>query len=188
MVGKASTMLEHLATLAKISFHWGLIGVDEFQERIVIAKWLAESDGTSTPDPRVPEVETERSNDFLRSESEILAVTIKDEADDAQDWLEFLFDGQWIFTKSDPDPYPSMPHGHLRNANRPWPKLNPYTGRAFSKKYQEATQYRLSKSKMQQLWRNQKFRTFCRDHIVWYMEEHPYHGFPVKDPLRFPTW
>lgn len=52
-----------------------------------------------------------------------------------QDWLEFVAFGHWYFTKSDPDPYPSTPHGHFQSANNPWPKLNPYTGRVFDAKH-----------------------------------------------------
>lgn len=179
-------MMRHLVTLAEISFEFGLIGIDEFQERIEVARWVA-SDDSSIPDPRAPMVEAETVEDKLESEHEVLRVRVKEEPEEPG-WLELLFDGKWYFTISDPDPYPSTPHGHLSSPNQAWPKLNPYTGRAFKKKHHEDVSLRLSKIKMRQLWRDPKFRSFCRDHILWYMEEHPHHVFRVRYPLRFPRW
>jgi len=178
--------MRHLATLAEISYEFGLIGINEFKERIEVAQWLVSND-SSIPDPRVPEVEAEGIEDKLGTEKGVLQVRIKDEPDEPG-WLEFLFDGKWYFTISDPDSYPSVPHGHLNNPNQKWPKLNPYTGRAFKAKHQEDTSLRLSKPKMRLLWRDQKFRSFCRDHILWYIEERPHYVFPVKYALRFPRW
>lgn len=180
--------MRYLITLAQISYEFGLIGIDEFQERIEVARWLA-SDDSSISDPRDPKAEGGDGEDEDESlhDGEILKVRVKNGLDDTG-WLEFLFDGKWYFTKSDPDPYPSTPHGHLNNPNRAWPKLNPYIGRAFKAKHQEDTSWRLSKAKMKELWRDPKFRSFCRDHILLYMEAYPHHAFPVKYPLRFPRW
>lgn len=172
--------------LAELSYEFGLIGIDELQERIEVARWLASKDA-SFCDPRIPLANAEGGDDNKETESKILEVTVSDKPEN-QDWLKFLFDGKWYFTKSDPDPYPSTPHGHLNSPDRVWPKLNPYTGRAFSYKHQEDLSLRLSKCKMQQLWRDQKFRSFCRDHILWYLEEFPHHAFPVRASLRLPKW
>ena len=175
-----------LVTLAKFSFQCGLIGVNELRERLKVARWLSiEKEGIA--DPRLPEGEDNDDHEKMDDSEEMLRASIKN-GSNSPDWIEFLFDGKWCFTISDPDDYPSIPHGHLNSPNRPWPKLNPYTGRSFKAKHQENTSMRLSKSKMQTLWRDYRFRSFCRDHILWYMQENPHHVFPVADPLRFPRW
>lgn len=175
-----------LISLAEVSYQCGLIGIDEFLERIKVANWLAREE-TEGSDPRDPILENVTPENDTIPDNEVLKVNVKKDSEEP-DWLEFLFDGEWYFTISDPDPYPSTPHGHLNNPNNPWPKLNPYTGRAFKKKHQENTSMRLTKRKMRMLWRDQKFRSFCRNHILWYMEKYPHHVFPVEHPLRFPQW
>ena len=37
----------------------------------------------------------------------------------------------WVFHKSDPDPFPSSPHGHRVDSNE---RLNPYTGEVYVEK------------------------------------------------------
>jgi hypothetical protein len=107
----------------------------------------------------------------------------------AAERIEFLFQG-WVFTKADPDPYPSTPHGHWKNQNQKWPKLNPYSGRAFLTKHQEDVGKRLSKVQMKLLWSDEKFKDFCRAHIVWYRESFPFHDFGRSNKLllKFPKW
>lgn len=178
--------MRHLVTLAETHYELGLIDINELQERIEVAQWLT-CDDSSISDPRTPLVEAEGSEANQNDTTDLVKVTIKNTPND-QNWLEFLFDGKWYFTKSDPDPYPSTPHGHLHSPNKPWPKLNPYTGRAFKEKHQEDSSLRLPKHKMRLLWRDPKFQSFCRDHIIWYIEEHPHHSFPVRYPLRLPRW
>lgn len=178
--------MRHLVRLAEISYEFGLIGIDELQERIKVALWI-DSDDPGASDPRGFGEEGEDTEDSLLCEGELLEVHLKNEFDQSS-WLELLFDGKWYFTISDPDPYPSTPHGHLNNPNQGWPKLNPYTGRVFKAKHQEDLSLRLSKPKMRTLWRDLKFRSFCRDHILWYKENHPNYIFPVVDPLRLPKW
>ncbi|MFQ5674772.1 MAG: hypothetical protein ACE5G1_02660 [bacterium] len=174
-------MQRTLITLAELSYHLGLIGIDELHERIEVAFWLAD-DGNKKPDPRATDSE-EVDEEGSPSASEIIS-TINDKPDQ-KDWIKFLFDGKWVFTKSDPDSYPSVPHGHLKKPNQSWPKLNPYTGRAYRAKHQEDCSLRLSRLLMKKLWTDQKFRSFCRDFILWCMEEYPYYKFPVANPLPF---
>ena len=157
------------------------------------AAWLENTDPLSA-DPRVPFFE--RGND---RDSEL-------ETDNSS-WTEettpkgagkgtrktpprphLVFKRQWYFTGADPDHYPSVPHGHHSSPNRKWPKLNPYTGRVFVEKHQERIKQRLSKLDMQLLWRDEKFRNFCRQHILWYLEAHPDYTLPVRRPLRLPRW
>ena len=179
-------MKKTLVALADVSFQLGLIGIDEFHERLDVAHWLAD-DNIGIADPRLPEsIEDEVKRETTASE--ISLISIIKQSPDSTDWIEFLFENKWYFTKSDPDPFPSTPHGHLDNPNQVWPKLSPYTGRVFKAKNQEDTSMRLSKPQMKKLWNDQKFRSFCREHIVWFMEEYPHHVFPVGNPLRFPHW
>ena len=49
-------MKDTLITLAELSFSLGLIGIDEFLERIKIACWLSENSGKIN-DPRMSENE-----------------------------------------------------------------------------------------------------------------------------------
>jgi hypothetical protein len=177
-----------LLALAEFSLQYGLIGIDEYVERCEVALWLYDEGGTR-PDPRGPSGPEDRerrepSSSETASES---PQTGSAEKPYEPSPLEFLFQS-WIFTKSDPDSYPSTPHGHFLHPERHWPKLNPYTGRVFKTKHQEDVSCRLNKKQMKTLWDDQRFRDFCRSYIMWYMETYPYHKFSVSNPLRFPRW
>lgn len=183
------TITRALLVLANFHFGFGLIGIDEYAERVEVARWLGSKGPTADPRTGI-----ESDEGHCGGESEVpgdevshnSAVTSND--DQPIDSIEFIFRKEWVFTKSDPDPYPSTPHGHLGNQNRRWPKLNPYTGRVFKAKHQEDESARLRKSDLVDLWRNERFRDFCRSHIIWYAERHPHHVFPVAHPFRFPKW
>ena len=178
-----------LILLADFSFQLGLIDLSEYMGRIEVAHWLSEK-GSSTADPRAPQIDEDvaKIEDIERFEnSETVRRTGTDKIAEPN-WLELVLLSKWYFTRSDPDSYPSTPHGHLNDANRPWPKLNPYTGRAFKAKHQEDTALRLSRSELRAIWRVSAFRDFCRSHILWYIEAHPQHSFKVQHPLRFPRW
>lgn len=180
-----------LIALAELHHSFGLIGISEFVERCEVARWLQDP----TPglaDPRDPEAGDPDREEEVGEAPEGQAVTVRtgDPSDpDDPGYLQFLF-MKWVFTKADPDPYPSTPHGHWQNQNRKWPKLNPYTGRAYSAKEQEDKSQRLSRSQLRMLWGDEAFRDFCRGHLVWYREKFRFHRFPVPDAdlLRFPWW
>jgi len=180
-----------LVSLANISFNLGIIGHSEYQERIDVAFWLADEDNKEH-DPRIIS-DTASNGHHNESEREVngedCEVIIGEDRKsilDKPDWMYLVAFKKWYFTKSDPDAYPSIPHGHLHSATRKWPKLNPYTGRAFKAKHSEDKSLRLTKMEMKILWRTEAFRDFCRSHILWYMEAYPLHSFPVRNPLRFP--
>lgn len=184
-----------LLNLAELHLMFGFIGIDEFHERIEVALWL-DDENDSANDPRCeegdgssPEKEPVAEGDSVemhveRKPSRVTASQA--EEDDTR--LEFLCLGVWIFTKSDPDSYPSVPHGHYKNKNTRWPKLNPYTGRVFSSKHAEDTSKRLTKNQMRIIWRDENFRNFCREMVVWYREQFPYFEFPTRRPLKMPIW
>jgi hypothetical protein len=182
---------ETLIALARFSSQLGFIGIDEYIERCQMAFWLDDQNGHAS-DPRDSDASGERreasEQDLIRDASKTTPSECAQGPRDSQTGeVEFWFQG-WVFTKSDPDPYPSTPHGHWRNPNAKWPKLNPYTGRVFKGKHQEDISQRLSKREMKKLWNDDKFRDFCRGYILWYVETFPHHLFGVTDPLRFPHW
>ncbi|MBL0576349.1 hypothetical protein [Aeromonas caviae] len=188
-------MKNTLITLAEFHYALGLIGCHEFNERIIMAQWLADADKGRWPDPRLEfgeeSVPPEQDHAAHESEPAVSYTTASSKENtnrDDTDWMEFLCLGTWVFTKADPDPYPSIPHGHYLSQNNSWPKLNPYTGRVFLSVHQEDKSKRLSKKDMQKIWRDEKFKSFCREMVVWYKEQHPHIEFPVRHLLRMPRW
>lgn len=189
-------MKHTLMTMAKFHYELGLIGHDEFKERIDIALWLYDGLEASCSDPRSDPIEDSCEEEIRKveidDENEPVITRIEGASNKSklgdEDWIEFLCLGVWVFTKADPDSYPSVPHGHFKSQNKSWPKLNPYTGRVFSSKHQEDRSRRLTKKDMQNIWSDQKFRSFCREMIIWYQEQFPYYKFSVLRPLRMPRW
>lgn len=185
-------MQRTLITLAHIHHDLGLIGIDELKERIDVALWLEGDAAEEGEDPRREpgdDAPMNPENDECGGEVFKQGRSNGDGGASQPDSLmEFTLLDVWVFTKSDPDPYPSIPHGHYQNQQKAWPKLNPYTGRVFSKKHNEDVSSRLSKKRMKRIWNDEKFKSFCREMIVWYQQQFPYYEFPVRRPLRMPRW
>lgn len=191
-------MRNTLITLAEIHYEFGLIGHDELRERIRVALWLADEIVGRTADPRTGSEKKASARDHHELEQgqgdeQVAAISragsgSKYSKEDDKNWMEFICLGTWVFTKADPDSYPSVPHGHYRNQNIKWPKLNPYTGRVFSSKHQEDASKRLSKKQMKEIWSDESFKSFCREMIIWYREMFPYYEFPVSRVLRMPKY
>ena len=182
-----------LIFFADVSFDFGLIGIDEYHERIEVALWLYDNGEGTREDPRRPVTERQASDEDRGDLDHTLAKYAQGSgtASDSTEKisiLELIALGVWYFTGSDPDSYPSVPHGHYQSANRKWPKLNPYTGRVFSSKHRENSSSRLTKKDMRDLWGDESFRDYCRKHIMRYMEAHTYYSFPVRHPFRLPRW
>ena len=178
-----------LLVLAEFSLELGFIDISEYEERIQVARWLSDN-GNLSADPRTPQIDKYSEpleGPDSKTDGETVRIVVSGKVADAE-WIELVVLGNWYFTRSDPDPYPAIPHGHLQSADRSWPKLNPYTGRVFKAKHQEELSLRLSKQKMRELWKAEAFRNYCRSHILWYAEAHPRYGFSVRHPLRFPRW
>lgn len=181
-----------LITLAEFHYELGYIGHDEYLERINVALWL--SDTNCGSDPRLDGEEEQLLNARENEEKENEYVVSKTpsgkggSSEDQENSIEFICLGVWVFTKADKDPYPSIPHGHYRSQNKSWPKLNPYNGRVFKSKHQEDLSQRLSKKDMRNIWQDEKFKSFCREMIVWYQEQFPHYEFPVRRQLRLPRW
>lgn len=111
-----------LITLAIFHYELGMIGYDEYKERIEVSLWLS-GDGEISADPRlgcdedIKDESREPNEDELDPEH-VHSYTGKT-GDETDNRLEILCLGLWVFTKADPDSYPSIPHGHYRNQNRP---------------------------------------------------------------------
>lgn len=187
------TITNTLMHLAELHHAYGLIGLSEYRERIEVALWLGEDGmmdprlaGEEPPDAGgVPEPEELPNYEVIvRPRNHPSGSAAHLEPDDD---LELIFMA-WRFTGADQDPFPSVPHGHLDSANRPWPKLNPYTGWAFKDPRNEEKSRNLSKKQMVLLWSDKRFRSFCRERVVWYMETFPKYRFPVSNPLRMPRY
>lgn len=182
-----------LINIAEIHYEYGIINFDELNERVNIALWLSDKIDI---DPRNDSEDTIKQPYLDDTENNLNQELMIDKTDNSRPKLKndenrpmciYLL-GVWVFTKSDPDSYPSIPHGHFKNQNRKWPKLNPYNGCVFTSKNQEDKSKRLKKTDMKRIWTDEKFKSFCREMIVWYIEQFPCYSFPVPRPLRFPRW
>jgi hypothetical protein len=104
------------------------------------------------------------------------------------DWLRFIPAGplshlsRWHFIKGDPDPHPSVPHGH--DQGRSFPKLDPYLG--WIHVSTTRTGGRLSKDDTRALWSDRRFRDFASAALVHFAQENPNYVWRVPRPLRLP--
>ncbi|GAB3446064.1 hypothetical protein [Insolitispirillum peregrinum] len=187
-------MFDDLIDIAFLSFRVGLIGYEEYTERYNMAVWLTDESGTVS-DPRIDAYGGEYTSKPPHEEAPDMEVTDCSRSERASngapfnppDLMYFRFNA-WHFTGSDPDPYPSVPHGHYESENNPYPKLNPYTGRVFSNKHQYNIDMKLGKKEMKKLWNDKNFRSFCLRQVIYYETSFPHYKFPVRHPHRFPVW
>jgi hypothetical protein len=186
--------------LTNLEFEIGIIGIADYVERQEVFRWLVADAGTAAlRDPRsapghdqeerpLPEAPDRGPRDW-----EVGAVVegANQNACNEDQFIQFIprvLQHRWCFTKNDDDSYPSVPHGHFHDKTNAWPKLNPYTGRAFSAKNVENDALRLQKKEMINLWNDRGFRIHALETIAWYKESHPYYEFPVRNPFRLPRW
>ena len=147
--GEPLMSLPTLVTLAELHYRFGLIGIAEYEERCRIAEWLY-GGSVQHVDPRdAGDEERERGNEGKSSSGNSTVRVRRGDPNDPHDpgYASFLFN-DWVFTKADPDPYPSTPHGHWQSQNNKWPKLDPYNGRVFKAKHNEDVPKRLNRSRM----------------------------------------
>lgn len=104
------------------------------------------------------------------------------------DWVQFIPGGaighlkRWEFIKGDPDPLPSVPHGH--DEGRPFPKLDPYLGWIHASTKQ--TNGRLSQDDTRALWNHDGFRDFASAALIHFARENPKFVWRVPYPLHLP--
>lgn len=96
-------------------------------------------------------------------------------------------DVSWVFTIADPDPIPSIPHGHYKDKDNPEPKLNPYTGKAFVSSGNEVKKLRLTKKEMVILWDSPAFQDFCTQKLKDFVsKEQRWRSYLPDEYLDFP--
>jgi hypothetical protein len=104
------------------------------------------------------------------------------------DWLQFIPGGaighlrRWHFHKYDPDPHPSVPHGH--DEGKPFPKLDSYLGWIYASTTNKNG--RLSKNDTRALWNDQRFRDFSTAALVHFAQGNPRYVWRVDYPMRLP--
>jgi hypothetical protein len=188
-------MFQNIRLLSDLSYTIGLIGLSEYIERSQIVDWLEDEEELLTDprlisdekfedakrEPPLEERNLDEKNDLLNKDSSI---------EDEPPWLKLLLLNKWMFTIGDRDCYPSVPHGHLYKKTNKWPKINPYTGRAFSNMHNEEQSHRLSKLEMKKLWGNPNFVEHCRKQVLWYSDFAPEYDFPRArfGKFIFPVW
>ena len=180
--------------LTEWEFDVGIIGISEYEERADVLDWLINYPHRATStDPR-GEAETNEDSSFPieplpegnTGQGDNNQRRPDEEENPSRELIPIGLRQRWAFTKNDADCYPSVPHGHLNEKTNAWPKLNPYTGQAFSKKDSEDMYYRLKKQEMIILWNDDKFRLHALETIAWYSTINPCYRFPVSNPLRLP--
>ena len=87
----------------------------------------------------------------------------------------------WEFHKGDPDPQPSVPHGHRYKKNAQ--KLDPYLGYIYSKGVQIN---RVPRKPIIKLWNLKKFREFALEAIEHYSRQNSHWRWRVAHPTRLP--
>lgn len=182
--------------LSDLSYSLGIIGLAEYQERSEVAQWLGdETDSISDPRGELAELTERPLREPCRENEVLLPVSGAAGADEPSSnseprWMKFLVLKKWHFTISDVDCVPSVPHGHEDAKTQSWPKMNPYTGRVFSRMHHEDISQRLDRAEMRLLWRNEKFVERCRDTVIWYAEAFPTYRFSGarRGHLHFPRW
>lgn len=188
-------MHEYILLLSDLSYQAGLIGLAEYEERQAIANWISSS-SAGRPDPRSRSSEESKHSEERDTPIDGIGSAgngspdNREDPEDQNSWSQFLVFNKWMFTVGDRDCYPSVPHGHLHKKSNEWPKLNPYTGRAFSDVHQEVVGSRLSKAQMKLLWNNSGFAELCRKQVLWYSDFSPAYGFPKArfGKFQFPRW
>lgn len=87
----------------------------------------------------------------------------------------------WYFRKGDPDPFPSVPHGHgRRDSHR---KLDPYQGYITRKGNQLG---RVPRRNTVLLWNDAQFRQFAWEAIKHFVSTNPRWNWGSRNPLRLP--
>lgn len=157
-----------------------------YTERLLrLEEWPLESNWNS--DDHRP---NRQANDEAATQSHVRRMPRKDNPgggeDGSVDWFYLVSSASglqdWEFHQYDDDPYPSVPHGHMR-ANHRW-KLDAYQGWVYERSRQD---HREPRWKIIALWNDRKFRTFALDAIEYHLEIHPHHrDWRVTNPLRLP--
>jgi hypothetical protein len=159
--------------ITEISFQLSIIDVFVYEERI---EFLEEIEN--------PEV-------FEQSEEEFVTEVASPQQPFRKPTLALVtaqvgvLKSPWEFTIGDPDPFPSVPHGHLQSNIKI--KLDSYLGYTYDTSSCNQMLKRESRQFIITLWNSQKYRDFAIKQINWFMQQNPAFVWRVKQPFRIPV-
>jgi hypothetical protein len=176
--------LREFVQLSVIAFHAGLIGEEVLLERLDFMFGGEDVEG-SWSDENLDRLESEPAERerCMRSDGLASPPTLQFNLPKGEPLAD------WLFSSSDTDPEPCVPHGHWRS-HLSQTKLDPYLGWIYHGSKQ--TEQRLGWADVNKLWRNPTFRTFARGCIAAALDD-PRMGLRarltkrrVTDPFRLP--
>lgn len=174
--------------LSRIALAAALIDDVEYDARIAFLRNETEDGGS------ILRTSSEEDSRFEESE-EREARTRRSGGSQDDDKLAFRSSdprvSEWVFRPGDPDPYPSVPHGHSHD--RPQPKLDAYRGYVWLKNPQRLANRRVSRADIAALWNDQAFRTAAADALAHFIDNNPRAraillSRGIQDPLKLPTF
>lgn len=159
--------------ITEISFQLGVIDLFVYGERI---DFLDEKESLEAFDQRQGEFVTEVATPQQPVQQPSLALVTAQAG---------VFKSPWEFTIGDPDPFPSVPHGHLQSNNKV--KLDSYLGYTYDTSNGNQILKRESRQFIISLWNSQKFRNFAIRQLDWFIKQNPAFIWRVNRPLRIPV-
>lgn len=194
IVSMTPVAVRSFGILSGLSLLLGVIDSDMFEARIAYLSELLGDPGSGPVGAGVSGTETDSAMDSPYDDSademhsEIIKRFASGTGERPPEWILFVPSGpiahlsHWKFIKGDPDPHPSVPHGHDQAS--PFPKLDPYLGwiHASTKRISG----RLARDDTRALWNDDRFRHFASAALVHFAQEHPNYVWRVSDPLRLP--
>lgn len=125
-------------------------------------------------------------SELVEGNEDVVSLEPSTRYDDHDDYIHFVGNAgelkNWHFRTVDPDYFPSVPHGHWENREKP--KLDAYLGWVYEGSKQTD---RLKRKSIVDLWNNEKFRNMATEAIKYYLINHPhYKGWRVPNPRRLP--
>ena len=174
--------------ISELSHALGVIDSTHFKARLAYLRELVSDDVASGDAPDAVEV-VERGWDSSSSISETAHPDLRSRTDGPNsDWLHFVLGrgrvgkAEWVFWKGDPDPHPSVPHGHWNGYS--FPKLDPYLGWIHDSPISISS--RMTRDQTRELWNDDRFRDFVSAALLHFAQENPTYIWRVPAPLRLP--
>ena len=162
--------------LTVVSYALGLIDVFIYQERLDFLEEDEEAEFSPEDNQDLVEVEKRHPSGHRDGRDPILSLITPNVG---------VLGAKWVFTLGDPDPFPSIPHGHLHS--KKYVKLDAYLGYTFDMRNGQKQLKRESRVFIVNLWNNQKFRQFARKQLRWFISQNPNFKWRVSYPLRLPN-
>lgn len=158
--------------ITEVSFQLGIIDLFVYEERI---DFLDETKGAEEIQQYGGEFVSEATSPQRPIRQPTLAlVTLR----------AGVLKSPWEFTIGDPDPFPSVPHGHLQSNNKV--KLDSYLGHTYDTSNGKQMLKRESRHFIISLWNSQKFRDFAIKQLNWFIQNNPAFVWRVSRPHRIP--